>query len=110
MRRRPERPRPASWPSGPHVLAPLSTAGVVDSGAEPQPAGSLAVAAAVEAAPSVPQVEAASSVTAGVLAAASDDPERLMYAVMSDPVGTIATISQPSPDFSVSFAASEEAS
>jgi hypothetical protein len=98
---------------GPHVLAPVSAGVVVDSGAEPHPAGSVAVTAAVVAAPSVlvPHVDAASSVTAGVVAVVpSDELERFTYAVMSDPVGTIATISQPSPDFSVSFAASEEAS
>jgi hypothetical protein len=96
------------------VLAPLSAEVVDDSGAEPHPAGSLAVtAAAVVAAASVlvPHVAAASSVTAGVsVAGPSDELERFTYAVMSDPVGTIATISHPSPDFSVSFAASEEAS
>jgi hypothetical protein len=41
---------------------------------------------------------------------AVDVPSRFRKAVTSLPAGTMATTSQPSADFSVSFAASEEAS
>jgi hypothetical protein len=68
------------------------------AGAWPQPAGSV-----------VPDV---ASVAAGVSSAsAAPPPERLRrYATTSLPAGTIVTISHPSLDFSVSLAASADAS
>ena len=85
---------------------------VVDSGAAPQPDGSVTAAAAVvvAAAPlshdEVASAGASAAAGSSVVAATS----RFRYAVISLPVGTTATTSQPSPDFSVSIAASDEAS
>ena len=86
----------------PHPV--LSLLVVVLAGAVPQPAGSLA-AAGVSSTPAAATEDVAASVEVEPPVAS-----RFRNAVMSLPDGTMATTSQPSPDFSVSFAASEAAS
>ncbi len=73
----------------------------VAAGAVPHPAGSLTAGSAAA---------AAAVVVAAVVVSVVPVDSRFRKAVMSLPDGTIATTSHPSPDFSVSFAASEEAS
>ena len=76
------------------VVAPQPDASVpVDAGAVPHPAGSLTAGSST-----------------GADAVSEADVSRFRKAVMSLPAGTMATTSQPSPDFSLSLVASEEAS
>ncbi|MGI9051823.1 MAG: hypothetical protein ACR2HQ_04105 [Ilumatobacteraceae bacterium] len=78
------------------------------AGAVPHPAGSLGALAAAGSDEPAQLLEDA----AGAEADAGDDRSlsRFKNAVMSLPVGTTATTSHPSPDFSVSLAASVDAS
>lgn len=98
----------ASPPVEPHdeplslvLEVPQDEAPELDSGAVPQPAGSLVEALGAASAPAGVAVEDEESPSA---------PWRFKKAVTSDPVGTMATTSHPSPDFSVSLDASEDAS
>jgi len=102
----------------------ITVAGALDvgawSGATAQPAGSLGadaviiladsgiVAAADAGAEGLEVVAALDVVTSdiiGELSAAAPDDSRVKNAVTSPPVGTMATISQPCADFSVSLVA-----
>jgi hypothetical protein len=94
----------------PHAVPPAA-------GAEPQPAGSLAAVPAAEAPEAAATASGAVTSAVVVVPAAGDseaapvsDDARLRKATTSLPAGMMATTSQPSADFSESFAASEAAS